>query len=192
MNRSDDWVGYVLDRGVAGAPGEEYAYNSGLSILLGAIIECATGLHVDEFAEEYLFKPLGIHDYRWFTAPDGTCHTGGGLSLRPRDAAKIGTMMLQGGAWQSQRILSEGWVRESTRQHTKPGDYPYGYQWHLHTFSVNDTAVKSFCAAGYGGQWLFMVPALDMAVVFTAGAYGGDSKPYEKMEKHILPAALKG
>jgi CubicO group peptidase (beta-lactamase class C family) len=187
MNMSDDWVGYVLNKGVAGAHGEKYAYTSGLSILLGAIVKNATGLYVDEFAAEHLFEPLGITDYRWSAAPDGTRHTGGGLSLRPRDAAKIGAMMLNGGVWRGQQILSEEWARESTRQHTRLGDYPYGYQWHRHTFGAG---MESFCAAGYGGQWWFMFPALDLAVIFTAGAYGGDSKPYEKVEKYILPAVL--
>jgi CubicO group peptidase (beta-lactamase class C family) len=190
MNMSGDWVGYVLDRGLAGTPGERYMYCSGLSILLGAIVHSATGQYVDEFAAEHLFGPLGITDYRWSAAPDGTRHTGGGLSLRPRDAAKIGAMMLGGGVWRGRRILSEGWVRESTRQQTRPGDYAYGYQWHLHAFTVAGSAVPCCCAAGYGGQWLFLFPSLDLEVVFTAGAYGGDSRPYEKVERYILPALV--
>jgi CubicO group peptidase (beta-lactamase class C family) len=108
--------------------------------------------------------------------------------LRPRDAAKLASLMLAGGIWNERRILSEQWARESTRRQTRPGDYGYGYQWHLHTFETGGRLFESFCAKGYGGQYLFMLPAHDLAVVFTAGAYGGDSRPYEKMERWILPA----
>jgi CubicO group peptidase (beta-lactamase class C family) len=188
MNLSGDWIGYVLDRRRAGPPGERYAYTSGLSILLGGIIRNATGQYVDEFAARHLFGPLGITDFAWDAGPDGTRHTGGGLALRPRDAAKLASLMLAGGIWNERRILSEQWARESTRRQTRPGDYGYGYQWHLHTFEMGGRLFESFCAKGYGGQYLFMLPAHDLAVVFTAGAYGGDSRPYEKMERWILPA----
>jgi CubicO group peptidase (beta-lactamase class C family) len=190
MNQSADWVGYVLNKNQAGTPGVRYAYTSGLSILLGALLKNATGQYADEYAERHLFGPLGITRYRWDAAPDGTRHTGGGLSLRPRDAAKIGAMMLAGGRWRGQQVVVEAWVRESTRQHTAPDDYPYGYQWHISRFEVNGRKLESFCASGYGGQWMFMFPELDLAVVFTAGNYGGDSKPLEKVANFILPAAL--
>lgn len=192
MNQSADWIGYVLNKTRAGKPGEKYVYTSGLSILLGALLKNATGLYVDEFAERHLFGPLGITRYRWEAAPDGTRHTGGGLSLRPRDAAKIAAMLLAGGRWRGQPVIAEAWVRESTRQHTAPDDYPYGYQWHLSRFEVNGRKFESFCASGYGGQRMFMFPELDLAVVFTAGSYGGDSKPLEKVERFILPAVVRG
>jgi CubicO group peptidase (beta-lactamase class C family) len=191
MNLSDDWIGYVLDRGIAGPPGERYQYVSGLTILLGGIIRNATGMYVDEYAERCLFAPLGIRDYGWTRAPDGTRHTGGGLFLRPRDAAKIGQMMLDRGRWQGRRVVSEQWVTESTRQQTRPGDYAYGYQWHLRRCQVGGRAIEAFCAAGYGGQWIFCLPALDMVVVFNAGCYGGDSRPEEKLTEYVLPAAIR-
>lgn len=190
MNLSGDWIGYVLDRELVGLPGQRYQYVSGLSLLLGAIIRNVSGLPVDGFARDWLFRPLGIEAFTWTRAPDGMHHTGGGLFLRPRDALKIGQIMMDGGMWQGQRVVSESWARDSVRKHTPLGDYDYGYQWHLRTLETPGEPVEAFCAAGYGGQWIFGVPALDMVTVFTAGAYGGDSKPIEKMEKYVLRSAI--
>jgi CubicO group peptidase (beta-lactamase class C family) len=191
MNLSDDWIGYVLNREIAGPPGERYHYVSGLTILLGGIVRNAAGLYVDEYAERHLFGPLGIVDYGWIRAPDGTRHTGGGLFLRPRDAAKIGQMMLDGGRWQGRPVVSEGWVREATRQQTRPDGYAYGYQWHLRRYAIGGRTIETFCAAGYGGQWIFCLPALEMVVVFNAGCYGGDSRPEEKLREYVIPAAIR-
>jgi CubicO group peptidase (beta-lactamase class C family) len=165
MNDSEDWIGYVLDKGIAGKPGEKFMYTSGLSILLGGII-----------------------NYFWFAASDGTRHTGGGLSLRPRDAAKIGLLMLNNGRWNGVQIVSENWVRESTARQTKLDDYGYGYQWHLRALKFRDGTIDAICAMGYGGQFIFILPALDMVVIVNAGAYSGDSKSFEKLENYILPA----
>jgi CubicO group peptidase (beta-lactamase class C family) len=188
MNMSSDWVGYILNKGIRGAQGERYIYTSGMSILLGAIIKNATGRFVDEFANDFLFTPLGINRFYWASAADGTRHTGGGLSLKARDVAKIGALMLAWGAWKGNKIVSSGWVEDSIRQHTPAGDYPYGYQWHLPVFEVNGRRISCFAAAGYGGQWLFMFPEYDLEIVFLAGAYGADSKPYEKAAGFLAAA----
>ncbi len=110
MLRSEDWVRYVLQRQRVGPAGQRYNYNGGLTILLGEILHRTAGLPADAFAEEHLFGPLGITTYRWHRNRDGTINTQGGLSLRPRDLAKIGYTMLKGGLWQQRRILSETWV----------------------------------------------------------------------------------
>jgi CubicO group peptidase (beta-lactamase class C family) len=193
MNASDDWLGYILDREMVGVPGEKYEYNSGLSFLLGEVIKQAAGENASQFAEKYLFEPLGISEYTWRVNAQGLCDTGGGLFLRPRDAAKISRMMLDGGRWQGRQIVPEEWVRESTRQQTRPNDYAYGYQWHLKRFTVMNTALRCIQAAGYGGQFLMLFPALDLVVLFTAGDYNGDGgRPYIRLETYILLAVLMG
>src|SRR5438445_126660 len=82
-------------------------YNSGIAITLGEIIYKVSGVRADKFAERYLFAPLGISNYYWWKYPNGTVQTGGGLSLQPRDMAKIGALMLHGGRWQGKQIVSE-------------------------------------------------------------------------------------
>ncbi|MDX1383047.1 MAG: serine hydrolase, partial [Thermoanaerobaculia bacterium] len=190
MNASADWIGYVLDRERAGAPGQKFAYTSGLSILLGGVLRQATGRYADEYAAETLFPALGIDSYRWFAAPDGTRHTGGGLSLRPRDFLKIGQLVLDGGAWNGRQVVPAAWIAESTSRQTGEGDTPYGYQWWLGSFDAGGEAVEAIQALGYGGQILSIFPSLDLVVAFTAGDYAGDgARPRERLERYILPAA---
>ena len=71
--------------------------------MLGEVVRKASGQAADEFAREHLFAPLGITKYRWGKLADGTVHTGGGLWLRPRDMAKLGQLMLDGGRWRGDR-----------------------------------------------------------------------------------------
>lgn len=130
MWASTDAVQHILDRPMAREPGEAWAYNSGTSILLGGILEEATGRDVLGFAHEYLFDPLGIDDVQWDRAPGGHYHTDGGLYLTPRDMARFGYLMLHGGTWDGQEIVSPDWVARSTESHYQASaGQGYGYQW---------------------------------------------------------------
>jgi len=191
MNKSDDWFGYVLDKDRAFEPGEKFNYCSGLSILLGGIIKNTTGLYVDEYAEKYLFGPLGITDYSWFKSPKNIYHTGGGLSLRPRDMLKIGQVMLDGGSWNGKRILPEKWVKDSIREHARRDEQiQYGYQWWLHTFKTPKGPVKAAMGKGYGGQFIMIAPTLNLVAVTTALNFKKAGKSWElKFSDYVLPAA---
>src|SRR6266481_3028129 len=165
MNRSKDLVRYVLEKPVVSEPGTKFTYNSGIAIALGEIIYKVSGLRADEFARRYLFEPLGISDFRWLKYPNGTVQTGGGLQLRPRDMAKIGSLFLNGGLWKGKRVVSADWVRESTKQHAPDRDY--GYQWWLGRFRVQDRELAAYGAQGRGGQIAIVFPELQMVAVFT-------------------------
>jgi hypothetical protein len=81
MNLSGDWIGYVLDRPSRQHVPGRFEYMSGLSILLGGVLQRATGRRVDEFAREHLFGPLGIEHFTRGSLPDGTYHTTLKMSL---------------------------------------------------------------------------------------------------------------
>jgi CubicO group peptidase (beta-lactamase class C family) len=138
MVRSSDPSRYVLERPLVAQPGTKFCYSSGIAITLGQIIRKVTGQRTDKFAERHLFEPLGISDFYWGKYPDDILQTGGGLYLRPRDMAKIGYLVLNGGRWQGKQIVSEAWVKESTKNRVDPSQIPeatratgYGYQWWL-------------------------------------------------------------
>lgn len=193
MNNSIDWIKYILNKNTAHTPGERFNYASGLSVLLGAIIKKAAGLSADGFAQKHLFKPLGITEYQWYQNWDHTIHTGGGLRLKPRDMAKIGHMMLNGGVWQGRQIVSPGWVRESTQAHVKTGGHDYGYQWWCGKSIHNNRIVDAFWAAGHGGQYIFVLPSLDLVVVFTAKHRknpGSSGRAFTMLKNYIIPAVL--
>ena len=159
---------------MAADPGTVWVYSSGVSLLSG-ILRARTGETADVYAERHLFGPLGIRDYYWKKTPDGLPDTEGGLYLAPRDLARIGQLVLQDGAWEGQRVLPEGWVRASTElavDDVAPAnatpDWGYGYQWWLRndvTAAGLSAPTRLIAGRGYGGQYLLIVPALDLVTV---------------------------
>jgi CubicO group peptidase (beta-lactamase class C family) len=198
MASKADFFRYVLERPVATTPGKKFVYNSGISLMLGEIIYKASGLRADKFAEHYLFSALGITNYYWQKAPNGVVNTLGGLWLQSRDMAKIGQLFLNGGRWNGKQIVSEKWVKESTKQQVGAGQLPswfladgYGYQWWLGSFHVRDKTFESYSARGQGGQFIIVFPSLQMVAVFT-GWNDNEllGQPLDMIQKYILPAAL--
>ena len=185
----DDPIAYVLSKPVVDEPGTRWYYNGGGTNVLGEIIRKATGIRMDDFAEENLFSPLGITDYEWdFINPD-VIHASGNLRLRPRDMAKLGYVYLNDGIWQGERIVSEDWIRNSTQAYaTTPWSSGYGYQWWLEKYQSGPRTFVSFYANGWGGQRIMVFPELDMVVVFTGGNYIEGNPVDEIIERYILPA----
>jgi CubicO group peptidase (beta-lactamase class C family) len=160
MQASPDWVQYVLDRPMAGPPGESFSYNSGATHLLSAILARATGGSPAEFARAQLFAPLGLAGFEWASDPQGLTIGGYGLALTPPDAARIGQLYLQDGVWAGARLLPPGWVEGIRRASLVmvPGR-PLCYAklfWVL-------TASDAYMAVGYHSQIILVLP--DPAVV---------------------------
>lgn len=171
MMVAPDRLRYVLEQSSVRPAGATYNYNSGLTALLDAILEKVSGQRIDAFAKETLFEPLGIQDIEWIGYDDGTPHAGG-LRLRPRDLAKVGQLLLNGGAWNKRPIVSKAWIDESTAPHVHgEGLFFYGYQWWLGRSLVNRQEIEWISAVGWGGQRMYIVPSLDLVVVVLAGLY---------------------
>jgi CubicO group peptidase (beta-lactamase class C family) len=193
MEKSEDWIQFVLDQPMSDAPGATFVYNSGATELLSQLIKKGTGKHAHEYAAEHLFAPLGITDTYWKTTPTGLADTEGGLYLTARDLAKIGYLYLHDGVWEGRRLLPEGWVTASTspKVDTRPGverSRKYGYQWWVLPYG---TAGKhAYAALGYGGQRLIVVPEHDLIAVFTGwNIYESpELAPYDALDR-VLAAA---
>jgi CubicO group peptidase (beta-lactamase class C family) len=193
MIRSTDWLRFVLDRPMATGPGTVYAYNSGCSILLGDILRTATGDEPDAFAERELFAPLGIERYEWEKGPGGVTNTGFGLSLRPRDMAKLGQLVLDGGEWQGERIVSGEWLDASTTPRVRlRSDLAYGYQWWLLLDERAPARPQMIVALGWGGQFVFVVPELDIVVVSTADDTTSQHEGAMKFIRPFLRTIVEG
>jgi len=169
-----DWVQFVLDRPVKWEPGSQFVYCSPGSHLLSAILQQATGMTALEFARQSLFAPLGIRDVIWPADPQGVTRGWGDIRLLPRDMAKIGFLWRNGGAWDGRQIVSSGWVAGSVKPHINTGeDEHYGYGWWVDT-AKEQGEFSSYRADGRGGQYVIVVPSLDLIIVTTGGGFDID------------------
>lgn len=191
MEGSEDWLNYVLKKEMNEAPGKRFVYNSGCSNLLAGIIKESTGDHANVFAEKYLFSPLDIKKYYWRKRDDGLCNAGAGLLLRPRDMAKIGQLFLDSGVWKGRQVVSKEWVKAATTPFKQNGGN-YGYQWWITSVKVEAQTFSMYLAAGNGGQYIFVVPAQNLVVVFTGGNYAplNQNQPHVFLQRTILPAIM--
>jgi CubicO group peptidase (beta-lactamase class C family) len=183
LRRSPDWVRFILDQPMTDAPGETFYYNSGNSHLLSAVITRLTGRSAEDFAKARLFGPLGITDYVWPKDPQGQSYGGWGLSLKPRDMAKIGYLYLRRGRWTDQQLLPPQWVETISHASVNmnlPGDRNLRYAnqfWALPNKHV-------FMTSGYQCQVIMMLPEVDIVAVTT----GRDSCPLGKLADAISGA----
>jgi CubicO group peptidase (beta-lactamase class C family) len=166
MTGTSDWIKYMLDLTMDNDtdPGTKFTYNSGNTQLLSGIILNKTGQSAEEFAKDNLFNALGITSWEWQTGPNEITNTGWGLSLHPVNMAMFGYLYLKNGLLNSEQVVSEDWIAESTSKHT---DY-YGYQWYVEENEAYPEAGGMYNAFGAGGQFIFVLPNLNMVVVFTA------------------------
>lgn len=192
---AEDWVDVTLRRPVVREPGSRFAYNGSSLMLLSGILAQQAEMAIPAFAEQHLFAPLGIEQVGWMQARNGATYFGSGLRMRPRDLAKIGQLMLNGGAWNGERILSQEWVTESTTKHValKKSERWYGYLWWIREAETRKHGtVEGFYLSGKGGQFVFVVPALELVVVLTAGNYDREEPRLKTQGYHLVARILEG
>ena len=190
MYRQSDWVKFILDLPMVTDPGTEFSYCTGGVVVLGAIIAHASALPTEEFAEANLFGPLGISNNRWEFTPSGRVDTGGHIRMTSRDMAKIGELVLRRGHWDGTQIVSDTWIDESTGYHlTINANDDYGYLWWRRTIGPADE-LDTVYASGNGGQFIFVIPDVNMIVIFNGTNYNSSlqNQPYEILDRFIVPA----
>ncbi|MCW8878005.1 MAG: beta-lactamase family protein [Kangiellaceae bacterium] len=194
MNNSSDPIQFLLDRPMTTEPGTTFAYSTGITFGLGRIIQLASGLSVANYLDTYLLTPLNISQFDYWSL-DGQLHTGSALYLTTRDMIKFGQLYLDDGVWNGQRIISESWVNQSTQLRVQLSETGgYGYQWWMTQFDVNGQSYATYYANGFGGQYIFVFPELDLVVGLTGRAYAdgqGEGRDIRGiMENDILPSFI--
>jgi len=170
---------FILERPIVEAPGKNWIYSGGAVALIGALIARGTGQRLEDFARDALFAPLGITHFGWSAGRDGIASAASGLRLTAPDLLKIGTMLLDGGQYQGNRIVSTAWLDQSFKPHVATGDgWHYGYFW-FQGEAPAPSGIQSGAAGprrwfggfGNGGQRLWLQPDTGIAAVIFSGAY---------------------
>jgi CubicO group peptidase (beta-lactamase class C family) len=185
LERSGNWVQFILDRPMATAPGESFNYDSGNPHLLSAILSKVTGMSAEEYAKAKLFGPLGITAWKWRRDPQGISTGGYGLALHPRDMAKLGYLYLHNGAWEGKSLLSPGWI-EKVNHATVDMKLSFAPAFRYSNFFWAQPSSNVYWASGLHCQLIMVYPALDLVAVTT----GRDNCPITELVAAI-PKAVK-
>ncbi len=190
--RSPNWVRDALRRPMVCAPGACMEYSTGNSHLLSAILTRVTGMSTRDFANRYLFAPLGTQIRPWTRDPQGIYLGGNEMSLTPRQLLKLGQLVLDEGKVGQKQVVSAEWIRLSM------GEYATsrwnGHHYGLHWWSRDAGPYKVHFAWGYGGQFLFIVPELQLVAVATSALTGRrngrhNDAIHDLVDQYLIPAA---
>jgi CubicO group peptidase (beta-lactamase class C family) len=108
--------------------------------------------------------------------------------LTPRELVKFGQLYVDNGLWEDEPLVPAAWVDDSMDAHIDAGqDYSYGYLFWITQIAGHNVAL----AWGWGGQLIYIVPDLDVVVVFTTNTrdYAPDFDGYEILHDYVIPAA---
>ena len=162
-----EWTKTFFNSAVRFIPGTKFAYNSMNSYILARIAERVGERPFGELARERFFEPLGITSYLWEIGPEGTEKGGWGLYMSPESWAKAGYMMMYGGTFMGQRILSEEWIRLSSEMKAVAPDVNGGFNYAYHLWISRAGGETLF--NGMLGQNVWLCPKNDIIVVMTGG-----------------------
>jgi CubicO group peptidase (beta-lactamase class C family) len=205
QNQSEqpDWYKFTLDLPMTRDPGGKQAqYCSAGMNLIGGVVRNSSGKWIPDFFYEYLAAPLQFGSYHLNLTPTGDVYMGGGFHLRPRDELKLGQLYLSGGLWNGRRVVSSKWVDESVQTHSGFGVIiddavdDYGYGWHIFHTTVGGHVYQGYSAGGNGGQFVIIIPELDLVVGFNGGSYGNFPAwirwSTRLVPQYVIPAVLSG
>jgi CubicO group peptidase (beta-lactamase class C family) len=181
-------IEYFFNLPMESLPGTKFCYCSGVPHILQFLLERATGEDLLSYAKRKLFNPIGIERVEW---PKDNNGLRGSIEISPLDMAKFGYLFLKKGMWNEVEIILKQWVEISIAKYVEtPNNINevtnfgagYGYQWWRNHFG-------GFHANGFGGQYIFVVPKLDLVVVFTGELFGEDFfMPQIAMQKYVISA----
>ena len=191
--QSKNWVRYALAQPLIDEPGTRVEYSTGTSHLLSAILTKATRRSTWQFAQEELATPLGFTLAKWPQDPQGIYFGGNDMLMTPRQMIKFGELYENGGRVGESQIIPKPWVDradDGVGRSRWGSDREYGYGFWIRDFGSH----KSYYAWGYGGQFIFIIPSLDLVVVTTSRSDVSTERRdhlgaiYDLVEAQIVPA----
>lgn len=188
-----------------------FSYCTGGVFLLGKAIEDTSGLRADRYLQQRLFNKMDIDNLVWPKSPNGHAQTGGGVRITSPDLLKVGELILNKGKWKirknsqpkehiNEQLISAQWIKQMQQPYVEidaERNIKYGYLLWIYEFPLNksdesqeDKHVTAWAASGNGGNYLWIVPELDMTAVITSTAYNQSymhRQSQEIFEQYIIP-----
>jgi len=170
---------------IVGLPGDTFLYNNYHPLLLGLILERATGISVGDYLAQTIWQPIGMaYDGSWSLDENDFEKMESGINGRAVDFAKFGRLYLREGNWDGEQIIPADWVRESTAMEPAgsatyyPGWFreylPNGYYKYMWWGMERDGEASDFVALGNHGQFIYISPHKDLIIVRHGEQYGID------------------
>lgn len=194
MYPTENWIKFTLDLPYQANYANQWHYFTAGLVLMGDIMNKSVKGGLEKYADEKLFKPLGIRNYEWQYTPQNVPNTAGGIKMNALDFAKFGQLYKNKGVWNKEQILEKSWVEKTFTKHQKivgREDEFYGYLFWNKKFTVNNKAYEANYCAGNGGNYILIFKDQPLVVVITASAYGqpyAHTQVHKMLTEYILPA----
>ncbi|UUC44087.1 serine hydrolase domain-containing protein [Flavobacterium cerinum] len=197
MYPTANWVQFTLNLPVDRNKrnGEQWNYFTAGVVLIGDILHQNVPGGLETYADQKLFHPLGIRNYKWQYTPQKVANTAGGLQLNTLDLARYGQLYQNKGKWNGKQLIPQSWVTKSFTNYFPENEHNkgYGYLFWRELFTVNGKNYEAYACSGNGGNKIYIFQELPLVIVITATAYN-QSYAHSQVEKivteYLLPALL--
>ena len=167
-------------------PGTKWSTDEYSILLLGAVLEKATGESISDFLTQKIWTKIGMEYPATFSVDSKEHkfeHVADGLNATAIDFAKIGLLLLKNGQWNNEQIVPEEWISESVSltesSETDRIGLNYKYLWWIKRKNGD------FHAAGHFGQYIFVSPRSNIVIVRFGESKGGVSWWYYVFPKIV-------
>ena len=169
-------------------PGMKYNYSTGETNILSKIIKIKLkeqNLDYHNFISDNLSSKIGLKNTVFEFDDSGTFIGGSSVFANARDFARFGYLYLRDGQWDGETIVSKSWI-DDTRKPAKNTHGLYSNKfWMPHPAFTRGLPNDTYYCAGFGGQYILIIPSKDMVVVRLGETYMEDDKVLENLSEII-------
>ena len=204
-----DMLGTVLSRKATMEPGTKKRYSTGDPSLLTAVIQKSAGKNALAYAKEKIFDVIGIPGVRWNSDSMGRTTVYAGMQATASEFAKYGYLLLNRGKWDGKQVIPADWI-DKTTQAQKPCEDWNQWLWHVNLAlrfgkqpadcvnsgtsfcpptDIADVPPEGFTAKGVNGQFIMVLPSVDLVVV-RLSSDGPGSEKWDEYGRGLLTGIL--
>ncbi|WP_449401063.1 serine hydrolase domain-containing protein [Chryseobacterium wanjuense] len=197
MYPTDNWIKFTLDLPMTeNTIGKKWNYFTAGVVLTGDILDKSVSKGLKDYADQKLFQPLGITNYKWQFTPQQKSSLAGGLRMSTLDFAKFGQLYKNNGIWNGKRIIDKEWIKKTfTNYFTDNKDFEgYGYLFWRKVYKAGNRSFEAYQSSGNGGNKIIIFTEIPVVMIITAKAY---NKPYAHyqvdkiVQEYLLPTVYE-